>query len=394
MNVMLKPKQSLIQLLSDLIGFDTTSRNSNLALIEYIQDYLHDLGVESSLTWNSERTKANLFATLGAAESPGVVLSGHTDVVPVDGQNWSSDPFKAEILDGRLYGRGSCDMKGFIAVCLNNSRNILNAELPVPVHFAFSYDEEVGCVGVMGLIDELKKREVQPRACIIGEPTSMRVIRAHKGMLFKRCHVTGRAAHSSLVHQGVNAITAAAKTIGFVDQVAGRIRQQGPFDDQFDPPYTTLHCGVIKGGTANNIIPESCRFDFEIRNLPDHPALPIFNEIERYTRNMEPEMQTIAPEAGFEWNNVAEYPGMNTDSSASIIKMVADILDDHRHPGKVSYGTEGGHFQAAGIETVVCGPGSIEQAHKPDEFVDLSELGKAEKFIDTLIETLAHDKLT
>jgi acetylornithine deacetylase len=394
MNVMLKPKESLIQLLSDLIGFDTTSRNSNLALIEYIQDYLRDLGVDSSLTWNSERTKANLFATLGTAESPGVVLSGHTDVVPVDGQNWSSDPFKAVIRDGRLYGRGSCDMKGFIAVCLNNSRHILNAELPVPVHLAFSYDEEVGCVGVTGLIDELKKRAVQPRACIIGEPTSMQVIRAHKGMLFKRCHITGRAAHSSLVHQGVNAITAAAKTIGFVDQIAGRIREKGPFDDQFDPPYTTLHCGVIKGGTANNIIPESCRFDFEIRNLPDHPALPIFNEVEQYTRNMEPEMQAIAPEAGFEWNDVAEYPGMDTDSSASVIKMVADILDDHRHPGKVSYGTEGGHFQAAGIETVVCGPGSIEQAHKPDEFVDLSELGKAEKFIDKLIETLAHDKQT
>ncbi|MGI9317719.1 MAG: acetylornithine deacetylase [bacterium] len=387
--MMIKPDHTVIRLLSDLIGFDTTSRNSNLALIEYVRDYLNTLGIESELTWNTERTKANLFATLGAGASPGVVLSGHTDVVPVDGQNWSTDPFKAEIKDDRLYGRGSCDMKGFIAVCLAKCSNILSAQLPIPVHLAFSYDEEVGCVGVTGLIEELKKREIQPKACIIGEPTSMQVIHAHKGMLFKRCHVTGKAAHSSLVHQGVNAITAAAKTIGFVDQIADRIRQQGPFDQQFDPPYTTLHCGVINGGTANNIIPESCRFDFEIRNLPDHPVLPIFSEVEQYTQDLESEMQLVASEAGFDWKDIAEYPGMDTDASAPVIKMVADILGDHRQPGKVSYGTEGGHFQSAGIPTVICGPGSIEQAHKPDEFVDLAQLGKAENFIDTLIETLA-----
>lgn len=393
MNVMTKPDNAAINLLSDLIGFDTTSRNSNLALIEYIQEYLDGFAVESELTWNPERTKANLFATLGNDSSSGIVLSGHTDVVPVDGQNWSTDPFKIEIKDGRLFGRGSCDMKGFIAVCLSKCRSILDAELPVPVHLAFSYDEEVGCVGVTGLIEELKKREIQPRACIIGEPTSMEAIRAHKGMLFKRCHVTGKAAHSSLVHQGVNAITAAAKTINHVDQMAEKIRHQGPFDQQFDPPYTTLHCGVIHGGTANNIIPESCRFDFEIRNLPDHPVLPIFQQVEQFTRELEPAMQAVAVETGFDWQGVAEYPGMDTDPSAPVIKMVADILDDHRKPGKVSYGTEGGHFQAAGIPTVVCGPGSIEQAHKPDEFVDLSQLRKAEQFIDTLIDTLAKEQL-
>ena len=394
MDAKLKPDHAVVQRLTDLIAFDTTSRNSNLALIEYIQDFLGDLGIESALTWNAERTKANLFATLGSDVVPGIVLSGHTDVVPVDGQDWSTDPFKAEVKNDRLYGRGSCDMKGFIAVCLEKCRNILNANLPIPVHLAFSYDEEVGCVGVTGLIDELKKRNIQPRACIIGEPTSMAVVRAHKGMLFKRCHITGRAAHSSLVHQGVNAITAAAKTIGFIDRVAERIREEGPFDQQFDPPFTTLHCGVIKGGTVNNIIPEECRFDFEIRNLPNHPVLPIFGEVEKFTRELEPQMRAVAPEAGFKWHDVAEYPGMDTDESAPVIKMVADVLDDHRRPGKVSYGTEGGHFQGAGIPTVICGPGSIEQAHKPNEYVDLSELAKAEKFIDTLIQNLSRESQT
>ena len=394
MDAKLKPDQAVVQRLTDLIAFDTTSRNSNLELIEYIQDFLGDLGIDSALTWNAERTKANLFATLGPDVAPGVVLSGHTDVVPVDGQDWSTDPFRAEINNDRLYGRGSCDMKGFIAVCLEKCGDILNADLPLPIHLAFSYDEEVGCIGVTGLIDELKKRDIQPRACIIGEPTSMAVIRSHKGMLFKRCHVTGRAAHSSLVHQGVNAITAAAKTVGFIDRVADRIRETGPFDQQFDPPYTTLHCGVINGGTVNNIIPEACRFDFEIRNLPNHPPLPIFGEVEKFTRELEPRMRAIAPEAGFEWHDVAEYPGMDTEESSPIIEMVADILDDHRQPGKVSYGTEGGHFQLAGIPTVICGPGSIEQAHKPDEYIDLSELGKAEKFIDTLIENLSREPQT
>ncbi len=379
-----------LSLLSDLIGFDTTSRNSNLEAIEFIQGLLEGLGVESELSWNPDRTKANLFATLGEDSGPGIVLSGHTDVVPVDGQQWSSDPFRAEVRDNRLYGRGSCDMKGFISVCLSRVEKILAANLSIPIHLAFSYDEEVGCVGVVELLKQLKQRAVQPKACIIGEPTSMGIIRAHKGMLFKRCHVTGKSAHSSLVHKGVNSITAAAKTIGFIDQVSSRIQQQGPFDDQFDPPFTTLHCGVIHGGTANNIIPESCQFDFEIRNLPDQSTLPIFNEVEQYTRQeLEPAMKAVAEEAGFDWQTLADYPGMNTDQSARVITMMADLLDDHRAPGKVSYGTEGGHFQNAGIPTVVCGPGSIEQAHKPDEYVALEQLEQCEGFIDTLINSLA-----
>ena len=377
-----------LSLLSDLVGFDTTSRLSNLDLIDYVQSYLKGHGIDAELTWNAEKTKANLFATLGQSNAPGIVLSGHTDVVPVDGQDWSSDPFKAEVRGDKLYGRGTCDMKGFIAICLSKVEQILCQDLSTPIHLAFSYDEEVGCVGVVGLLEQLKKRAVQPRACIIGEPTSMGVIRAHKGMLFKRCRVIGKASHSSLVDQGVNAITAAAKTIHYVDQIAEEIKLTGPFDHQFDPPYTTLHCGVIQGGTANNIIPELCQFDFEIRNLPEDPVLPIFAKVEQFSRDLEPSMKEIEPKAGFDWHTLAEYPGMNTDESEQVIQMVSALLNDFSTPGKVSYGTEGGHFQAAGIPTVVCGPGSIEQAHKPDEYVALSQLKKGEQFIDTLIDSL------
>ena len=387
------PSEDTLSLLTDLIAFDTTSRHSNLELIEYVEAYLDKFGIRSELSWNAEKTKANLFATLGEESCPGIVLSGHTDVVPVDGQDWSTDPFKVEVKDGRLYGRGSCDMKGFIAICLAKTESILQADLPHPIHFAFSYDEEVGCVGVVNLLEQLQTRAIKPRACIIGEPTSMGVIRAHKGMLFKRCHVHGKSAHSSLVDQGVNAVTAAAKTIAHIDSIADRIKQEGPFDEQFSPPYTTLHCGVIQGGTANNIIPAECRFDFEIRNLPDQPTLPIFHEVEQFSRSLEPGMKAVDPDAGFDWQTLADYPGMNTDQEAEVIQLAQTVLGDQRSPGKVSYGTEGGHFQAAGIEAVVCGPGSIEQAHKPDEYVDMSELAKGEEFIDALTKTLGNDAI-
>ena len=308
--------------------------------------------------------------------------------MPVDGQDWSSDPFKAEIRGDRLYGRGSCDMKGFIAVCLAKVGRLVDARLPMPIHLALSYDEEIGCVGVTGLIEQLEQQGVKPAGCLIGEPTSMGIIRAHKGMLYKRCHVRGHAAHSSLTHQGVNSVAAAAKTISYIDEVAEEIKSEGPFDEAFEPPYTTLHCGVIRGGTANNIIPEACQFDFEIRNLPEQSPLPIFDRIESFGRGLEPAMKAVAPDTGFTWEDVAFYPGMNTDPGVPLISRVAGVLDDDRAPGKVSYGTEGGHFQAAGVTTLVCGPGSIEQAHKPDEYVDLSQLAQAERFVDDLIGSL------
>ena len=384
----MQPTDATLSLLKDLIGFNTTSRLSNLELIDYVKAYLEALGIACELSWNNEKTKANLFATIGDADKSGIVLSGHTDVVPVTGQDWATDPFKAEIINDRLYGRGSCDMKGYIAVCLAKAKSIIDADLPTPVHFAFSYDEEVGCFGVINLIAELKKRKVQPRACIIGEPTSMSIVRAHKGLLIKRCQVSGKASHSSLVHQGVNAVTAAAKTITHIDQIAQRIKREGPFDELFDPPYTTLNTGLINGGTAINIIPESCSFDFEIRNLPNHSSVPLFAEVEKFSRSLEPDMKSVDPNAGFDWRTLASYPGMDTNKSAEVIQLVQKLLSDDREPGKVSYGTEGGLFQEAGIQSVICGPGSIEHAHKPDEYVELDQLAQSEAFIDTLTAAL------
>lgn len=382
-------KISTTDLLSQLIAFDTTSRNSNLQFVEFVEAMLEPHGIKTEITFDSSKKKANLFATLGDGTNPGVVLSGHTDVVPVDGQNWSSDPFETKIQEQKMYGRGTCDMKGFIAICLNKVDEILAANLSTPVHFAFSYDEEVGCVGVNELLAELKKKPVQPRACIIGEPTSMNVIRAHKGMLFKKCCVRGKSAHSSLVNQGVNAITYAAKIIDRMDSIQQRIQNAGPFDNEFDPPYTTVHSGVIKGGTVNNIIPNRCEFEFEIRNLPDHPALPLFEEIESFgKKELIPAMHKIAKDTGIDWESIADYPGMSTPVEDNVVAMVSKLLNTEATPGKVSYGTEGGHFQTAGIPTVICGPGSIEQAHKPDEFIDLDQLAKGEKFISALIDSL------
>ena len=376
-------------LLSQLIGFDTTSRNSNLEFIEFVIAMLEPYGIKTELTFDDKKTKANLFATLGDGNQPGIVLSGHTDVVPVDGQDWSTDPFQTKITDSRLFGRGACDMKGFIAICLSKIEEILQADLATPIHFAFSYDEEVGCLGVIGLLAALKKQPVQPQACLIGEPTNMTVIRAHKGMLFKQCCVRGKSAHSSLVNQGVNAITVAAKIIAHADSIQQRMQSEGPFDNDFDPPYTTLHCGVMHGGTVNNIIPNQCQFDFEIRNLPNHPVLPLFAEIETYAKTvLLPKMHAVSSDTGIDWHNVGDYPALDTPADEHLIPMVSALLGSTATAGKVSYGTEGGYFQTAGIPTIICGPGSIEQAHKPNEFIELAQLEKGERLVSALIKSL------
>ncbi len=387
-NVIMTEKPAL-DLLQDLVAFDTTSRHSNLELIEYVIAHLESHQIPFELTHREDRKKANLFATLGDSNAPGIVLSGHTDVVPVDGQDWSSDPFQTEVRGSRLYGRGVTDMKGFVALCLSRVEHILQADLPIPIHLAFSYDEEVGCLGVPKLLDRLKHRSVQPKACIVGEPTNLYPVRAHKGMFFKRCHVHGKSAHSSLVDQGVNAVTVAAKIITKVDQIQQHIVKNGPFDETFDPPYTSLHCGVIHGGTVNNIIPSHCQFDFEIRALPDEQPEKLFEELRAYIdAEILPNMQAIDQKTGIEWQNLAEFPSMNTLQDDPIIKLVSEILGIESLAGKVSYGTEGGHFQKHGIPTVICGPGNIEQAHKPDEFIELEQIEKGGQFLDNLIRTL------
>ena len=381
--------QRSIKILRDLIGFDTTSRLSNLALIEAIQLQFDALDIPYELTFNAEHSKANLFATIGDAERPGLVLSGHTDVVPVDGQEWSSDPFVLRERDGKLFGRGSCDMKGFIAVCLAMAESFKQAQLPVPVHFAFSYDEEVGCLGVRSLIAELDKRPVKPLACIVGEPSSMQIISAHKGMLDTRCTIKGCAGHSSLPDRGVNAIVAASRLIDRLQREFEEIKRNGPFDPRFTPPHSTLHVGKIEGGTAVNIIPEHCEFEYEIRNIPGQDPRDIAQKVEHFAeQELLPGMRNIYRGSDIEWQTQALFPDLDTPESLPINDWMKTVLDDASPVGAVSYGTEAGLFSQIGIPTVVCGPGSINQAHRPDEYVEISQIEACIQFMQSLIAQL------
>lgn len=378
-----------VSLIEQLVGFDTTSRNSNLDLIEFVRGRLDALGVASELVYDKQGRKANLFATLGPTDRGGVVLSGHTDVVPVDGQSWESDPYKLLERDGRFYGRGTTDMKSFIAVCLAFAPEILRRNLETPVHFAFSYDEEIGCVGVRGLLDELARRPIKPTACIIGEPTQMKVVRAHKGKLSQRCLVHGLECHSGLAHRGVNAVEAAAEIVAYLKAMARRFRDGGPFDNEFEPPYTTVHTGVIQGGTALNIVPKQCAFEFEFRHLPEVDPRALMQEVREFAEGqLLPEMRAVFPEAGFSWEEISEIPGlMGADDSA--VAELAKQLAGSTDTGKVSFGTEAGLFEQAGIPAVVCGPGSISQAHKPNEFIEVSQVERCEKFVESLLEHLS-----
>ncbi len=383
-----------LNILKDLIAFDTTSRNSNLAIIEYIQRLLDELKIPHELTFNHEKSKANIFATIGDPSRSGLVLSGHTDVVPVDGQDWASDPFTLEQRDNKLFGRGTCDMKGFIAVCLAMAESFKLADLPIPIHFAFSYDEEVGCIGVHELIAELSKREVKPLACVVGEPTNMQIVSAHKGMLDKVCTITGCAGHSSLPDQGVNAIASAAKLISFLHQLSEEIKQNGPFDARFTPPHSTIHVGKIEGGVAVNIIPEHCQFEFEIRNIPTQDPVDIAAKLERFAaEKVLPEMQVVSTKSAIQWHINSVFPGLDTTDDAELIKWMRRALNSKNRLGAVSYGTEAGLFSEIGVQTIVCGPGSIEQAHRPDEFVTLSELEACLDFMHASIRHLQNGDL-
>lgn len=370
-----------------LIGFDTTSRESNLDLIEHVRAYLDRLGVRSQLVYDADRRKANLYATLGPSDRSGIMLSGHTDVVPVEGQDWRTDPFAVSQADGRLYGRGACDMKSFIAVCLAFAPRFLERGLETPIHFAFSYDEEIGCIGVRGLIDAINAMPVKPVMCIVGEPTGMQVTIAHKGKRSFRAHVRGVEAHSSLAPHGVNAIEYAAELIAFMKSMARRMEDEGPFDALFDVPHTTVHTGTIQGGTALNIVPKDCTFEFEFRHLPDADPMALFGEVTAYARDiLEPQMHAVDPATGFSFEEMASIPALDADPAAEIVTIAKSLAERNDH-GKVAFGTEAGLFQGgAGIPTVVCGPGDVEQAHKPNEFVTLEQVAKCERFFERLMD--------
>jgi acetylornithine deacetylase len=372
-----------------LVAYDTTSRNSNLALIEFIRDYLDGYGVKSELVFDPGGAKANLYATIGPQDRGGIMLSGHTDVVPVDDQDWHSDPFALIEKDDRLYGRGSADMKGFIATLLSLVPTLVERRLREPIHLSFSYDEEIGCIGVRRLIDVLATRPNKPRLCIVGEPTSMQVGVGHKGKHTLRCNVHGHEAHSSLIHQGVNAIEAAAEMVAKLKEIARRKRDHGPFDPDFAPPYSSIHTGLIQGGTALNIVPRECSFDFEIRPLPGDDVAAVITEIREFAeQRLLPEMHAVRPDTGIVIEEVSAAPGLATPADHEATQLAA-ALSGSNGTVKVAFGTEGGLFAAAGIPTVICGPGSIDQAHKPDEFVALDQIDRCEAFLRRLIDRVS-----
>ena len=379
-----RPGDETLALIRRLVAFDTVSDRSNIELIEFVHGYLGKLGVASELVFDERRGKANLYATLGPEDRPGIALSGHTDVVPVEGQPWDSDPFEVLEREGRLYGRGTADMKGFLAVCLALAAEFLAREIAIPLHFAFSYDEEVGCIGVRGLIEVLRRRMIRPRAVFVGEPTEMRVVRAHKGKLSYRAHVKGLESHSGMAHLGVNAVEAAAEAIAFLKGMARRHRDEGPRDEALTPPCTTVHTGLVRGGTQLNIVPRHCHFDFEFRHLPEQDPRPMFETFERHVRSaIEPEMHAVDPGTGFRFEPLSEIPALDVDEDAEVVQL-AKALTGANTTGKVSFGTEGGLFQRGGMPAIVCGPGSIAVAHKANEYVELDQVALCEAWLRRL----------
>lgn len=379
---------SSVETLRRLIAFPTVSRDSNLELIHFVRGILEPYGAEVRLTHDDGKRKANLFATLGPRGEPGILLSGHTDVVPVEGQAWDTDPFEMVEKDGRLHGRGACDMKGFLACVLALVPEVMERGLKTPLHLAFSYDEEVGCIGVGRLIADLRQAGIRPRSCIVGEPTEMRPVIAHKGKKGYRCTVRGLAGHSAYAPHGVNAVEFAAEAVAFLKRMARRHRDEGPYDRGFDIAHTTVHTGVIRGGSALNVIPHECVFDFEFRHLPGDDPDRLLREFSDYVRTrLEPEMRAVHAAAGFTIEPLSEIPMLETGPEAEAVALAQELAGSGEI-GKVSFATEGSQFQRAGIPTVVCGPGSIAQAHKPNEYVTLDQMRRCDDFLRRLADRL------
>jgi acetylornithine deacetylase len=378
-----------LEILEALVGFATVSRDPNRELLNYVSDWLSSHGIRSEILWNEDGRKGNLWATIGPADRAGVILSGHTDVVPVDGQAWSSDPFRLRSSEDRVYGRGAADMKGFIAVALALIPDMARRRLRAPVHLAFSYDEEVGCLGVRSLVSKLADMPLKPAMCIIGEPTRMQVVIGHKGGRSYRVRVTGSPAHSSLAPRAVNAIDHAAELILFLKDIATSWEQHGPTDSDFDVPHSTLSTGLIQGGTAINIVPETCEFVFEFRHLASLDVDGLMRRIEEFVRgDLEPKMRRVRAGTGVTFTPIYEYPGLDMEPEHPAVTLVKQLVERNDH-GKVAFGTEGGLFKArAGIPAIVCGPGSIAQAHQPDEYVELAQLEACDLFLRRLLDRL------
>jgi acetylornithine deacetylase len=373
-----------VEILDRLVAFDTTSSRSNLELIGWVGEYLAGHGIAASLS-SAEAGKANLFATIGSAGHGGVVLSGHTDVVPVAGQEWQSDPFRLTERDGRLYGRGTADMKGFIALVLALVPEAAGSGLKIPLHLAFTHDEETGCFGAPALIRDLPKGTARPVMAIVGEPTSMQVANRQKGCSFFRTRITGRDGHSSAPDRGVSAIAAAAEIIVEIGRLHAEARSRARPDSGFDPPHTTLSVGTIAGGTAVNIVARECSFEWDLRNVPDDDAAALKARLDRFiASDLLPRMRAVYPEAAVETETVVAVPPLLPEPGSPAEELARRLIGANATTS-VSFATEAGLFQQAGIPAIVCGPGSIDVAHKPDEFITRAELAAGQAFLDRLL---------
>ncbi|KJC40607.1 acetylornithine deacetylase [Bradyrhizobium sp. LTSP849] len=372
--------------LADLVGFDTISDRTNLPLIAHIESYLAFLGIKGERITDETGKKASLWVTIGPEDRPGFVLSGHTDVVPVVGQDWSHDPFKLVERDGKLYGRGTTDMKGFVAVCLAMVPEMLEAKLATPIHLAFSYDEEMGCVGVRPMLGEVAKKKVKPLGAFIGEPTQMQVIIGHKGKHGVRATFKGLARHSSIAPDGVNAIEYAAELITEIRRRAVKLASDGARDNLYDVPHTTLLTSIVHGGAALNIVPDHCAVEFECRGIGITESRQVTDAIVAWAKaEIEPAMKAKNPACGIEFEEILDYPALDTGPNDAIITLAKQLAGRNDH-AKVAFGTEAGLFVSmADIPSVVIGPGAIAQAHTPDEFVEMAELEKCAGFVEKLI---------
>ncbi len=385
--------EDCIKWLERLVGFDTTSRNSNLALIEHVKSVLEPLGYDVRLTHNTEGTKANLWATIGPRDTGGIVLSGHTDVVPVDGQDWGTDPFVLTEQNGKLFGRGSADMKGFIACIMAHAERMAATHLKMPLHFAFSYDEEVGCTGVLGLVEDMRANLPAPQAVIVGEPTMMQLVGGHKGGHSYETIVHGIDGHSSRPELGANAIVAAAKIIAFLDGLHGRLRDAADPANGFTPPNTTVDIGLIDGGAAHNIIPARCAFTWGFRTVPGDNGAALAQEVFDFVeREIEPDLKAVGDRMGVKaWvehvprHDLPTFVPDETSPAEAIIRHLTGL----NHSMRVSYGTEASHFQQAGVPGVIFGPGDIAQAHLPDEFIAIDQLAQCNAFLADLTDWAA-----
>jgi acetylornithine deacetylase len=378
-----------IDILAKLVAFDTTSRRSNLELIAWIEQYLADLGVPTRRVPNADGTKSNLMAMIGPAVDGGVVLSGHTDVVPVDGQPWSSDPWVLTERDGRLYGRGTCDMKGFLALALAAAPDLAQADLRKPVHLAFSYDEEVGCLGAPDMIEVIAREAPRPALVVVGEPTDMVAVRAHKGIASFKVTVTGREAHSSLTHLGVSANMAAIKLMAMLVGLSEKLEREADPNSPFTPKGATLTIGQVNGGTAVNILARECVFIFDLRTPAGMDPVALLSDFFAAASAMDAEIKAKAPEGGVKVERRSLTPAFAPEEDGVAEAFARKLAGDNGPARVVPYAAEAGQFQGAGFSTVICGPGSIDQAHQPDEYVEISQMQRGAAFMRRLVEDLS-----